>query len=95
MNTSGLNKATYHFIRAVYFYIMNNPIWYVEQAKALKAAGLSDVAIVRKLPKNARPNSWRRNANKRLQTEECALSMNVANTAMSPMIGKLAVLARQ
>jgi hypothetical protein len=97
VDNSDLNKATYHFVRAAYFCALGNPICHIEQAKALKAAGydVNGMVIVRKVPKNARPNPWRRNANKKLMDEGHALPMDVANPAMSPMMGKFAAMAQQ
>lgn len=96
-NNSNLNTATYHFVRAAYYHALGNSIWHIEQAKALKSIGYeaNGTVIVRKVPKNARPNPWRRNANKKLADEGHALPMDVANPAMSPMMGKFAVLAQQ
>jgi hypothetical protein len=97
MDTTDLNAATYHFVRAAYFHAIGNPIWQIEQAKALKSIGYNanGPVIVRKVPKNARPNPWRRNANKKLMDEGHALTMDVANPAMSPMMGKFAAMSKQ
>jgi len=88
-----IDKATYHFLRGIYFYAMGNPIWHIEHASAMKAAGIDTGP--KRLPKNARPNPHRRNANKAFFTENYTLQTDGVVPVLSPAMAKFAAMSRQ
>ena len=91
MKTEDRQKATYHFFRAAYYYAVSNPIWHIEHAKMMKAAGIKIDSVRIKLPKNARPSSWRRNANRKFQDEQPVIDgPSVIN--MSPAVAKFSLV---